>query len=476
MRSRILLGLLLGAVGGFVGYAVQEYYVNYSAHPLGDLSARDGLIFIVAVGGFIGLFLGLVDGVVDGSPKLMVRGALISAASGMALGYLGFSIGNALFTALGGQVAPEALGMAGFVQEVFARSVGWAAFGSLVGAGVGIGSLSFRKSWHGLIGGLVGGLAGGFVFDLAAQWFGKMELAATNASGVHDVGGLSRAIGLTAVGACTGFFTGLVEEILKPGWVRVMVGRNEGKDIILDRALNIMGRDEGAEVPLFGDNSVASQHAAIQVHRKQYMLVDAGTQTGTRLNGNRLEPRSAVPLRDGDEIRIGSHAIRFRQRAGLPGVGTRQPDTARSAPALAVAPGAAPGACPFCGLLRDARGNCGCTVGAPVAPAIAAPDTTSAGAPGEHRLTGIAGPYQGVTFALANGPNSVGRSAETRISLATDGLTSRLHATIQCARYQAMVTDNGSSNGTFVNGVRVQSQSLKPGDTLQFGESTFRFD
>src|SRR5918998_1151507 len=36
--------------------------------------------------------------------------------------------------------------------------------------------------------------------------------------------------------------------------------------------------------------------------------------------------------------------------------------------------------------------------------------------------------------------------------------------------------DQGSANGTWVNGVRVARALLSPGDTVQVGESTLRFD
>jgi pSer/pThr/pTyr-binding forkhead associated (FHA) protein len=38
------------------------------------------------------------------------------------------------------------------------------------------------------------------------------------------------------------------------------------------------------------------------------------------------------------------------------------------------------------------------------------------------------------------------------------------------------VRDEGSANGTWVNGVRVQEQPLFPGDVIRVGHSQLRFD
>jgi pSer/pThr/pTyr-binding forkhead associated (FHA) protein len=38
------------------------------------------------------------------------------------------------------------------------------------------------------------------------------------------------------------------------------------------------------------------------------------------------------------------------------------------------------------------------------------------------------------------------------------------------------VRDEGSSNGTFVNGVRIQEQPLFPGDIIRVGSTELRFE
>ena len=72
----------------------------------------------------------------------------------------------------------------------------------------------------------------------------------------------------------------------------------------------------------------------------------------------------------------------------------------------------------------------------------------------------------------------LGRQAECDLQL-TEGHASRKHATLQVAGGQCVVMDNGSSNGTFVNGVRIVTQTphpLRPGDELTVGNTRFRFE
>jgi pSer/pThr/pTyr-binding forkhead associated (FHA) protein len=57
-----------------------------------------------------------------------------------------------------------------------------------------------------------------------------------------------------------------------------------------------------------------------------------------------------------------------------------------------------------------------------------------------------------------------------------DNTVSRRHAQIAEEGGQHVLYDNGSSNGTFVNNVRVSVQALAPGDVVQFGASKFRYE
>jgi len=74
------------------------------------------------------------------------------------------------------------------------------------------------------------------------------------------------------------------------------------------------------------------------------------------------------------------------------------------------------------------------------------------------------------SFALGS-QTRLGRKDENEILLA-DPQSSPLHALIQRQENVYVITDQNSTNGTFVNGVRIKSPTrLHPGDTLSIGET-----
>ncbi len=72
-------------------------------------------------------------------------------------------------------------------------------------------------------------------------------------------------------------------------------------------------------------------------------------------------------------------------------------------------------------------------------------------------------------FAI-DGATRVGRSRESDIFL-VDPSVSRNHALLDVREGNLVVRDAGSTNGTFVNGERVQVRTLRPGDRVAFGKT-----
>lgn len=73
------------------------------------------------------------------------------------------------------------------------------------------------------------------------------------------------------------------------------------------------------------------------------------------------------------------------------------------------------------------------------------------------------------TFRVGlDGTKTIGRSpgADFRVDAA---LLSRLHCRLTATHERLLVEDLESTNGTFVNGRRVRSASLAPGDRLRVG-------
>jgi len=87
-------------------------------------------------------------------------------------------------------------------------------------------------------------------------------------------------------------------------------------------------------------------------------------------------------------------------------------------------------------------------------------------------LNVVAGPQTGRTFSFEQHDTfMIGRSEDAQFCLPHDKYFSRHHCLIEIAPPQAFLRDLGSTNGTFVNGLRVESTYLKHGDRVQGGET-----
>lgn len=80
----------------------------------------------------------------------------------------------------------------------------------------------------------------------------------------------------------------------------------------------------------------------------------------------------------------------------------------------------------------------------------------------------VKGPYNGQEFAMREGSFSIGRDPSCDLFL-NNMTVSRLHATITITGDSARIVDEGSLNGTWVNGAVVDQAPLSSGSTLQIG-------
>lgn len=86
-------------------------------------------------------------------------------------------------------------------------------------------------------------------------------------------------------------------------------------------------------------------------------------------------------------------------------------------------------------------------------------------------LRGVSGAAFGKTFPIT-GPVTIGRQADCDISIPSEEI-SRRHASLKPTPAGLAVEDLGSSNGTYINGKRVQSGLMRPGEELRL--DTIRF-
>lgn len=92
----------------------------------------------------------------------------------------------------------------------------------------------------------------------------------------------------------------------------------------------------------------------------------------------------------------------------------------------------------------------------------------------EGRLICLSGELHGQEFPVTAHDISVGRQDDNTITIRDPSL-SRHHASIVKNEDVYVVVDNNSSNGTFVNGQRIDRARLHSGDEIVFGNVAFRF-
>lgn len=83
----------------------------------------------------------------------------------------------------------------------------------------------------------------------------------------------------------------------------------------LDEGDTRIGRSETVHVQFPLDAQISRHHCTIRREAaERFVLIDEQSRNGTRLNGVRVSAE-AMPLQDGDCIRLGQMELTFRQRA-----------------------------------------------------------------------------------------------------------------------------------------------------------------
>jgi len=281
--GQLLLKMLVGATAGLVIWMLFEPFVP----PIGS-SAETAweLKFVLCLGMAIGLAVGGLNGWIQGSRSHILRGA--------GLGLLFGGIGAPLGYQIGGGICQSMFGAGVFLShdatiatKTIARIVALTPIGILLGAAIGASSLNARRTVQGLIGGLIGAGIGGLVFDTVGFIVGPMTVGLNG--GGHgqavETGSVSRALYAVLLGGLIALFIGIVDLIARSAWVRLVLGRNEGKEWPVDSPQTFIGRNERANIPLFGDPNIAPMHACITKQGGAYVIADGGSPAGTYVNG-----------------------------------------------------------------------------------------------------------------------------------------------------------------------------------------------
>ena len=457
----IILKFLVGGIAGLLAWAIME-----PSHPA--ISSPNWAVWesslMIALGSLVGAAIGGLDGFTRGGN----RHTLTGLGYGLLFGAIGATLGHGVGGMLVQVLFPANVLLAGnIVQQMIARTLAFIPIGLFLGAGIGLSSLSFKKAIQGAIGGALGAATSGLTFDIIGQVTSNAQLAARGIT--HgEVGGPSRAIATMLMGAAIGLFIGLVDRLARSAWLRLSLGRNEGKEWSLDLAQNFIGRSESAQVPLFGDQNVAPIHASILRQGNRYIIQDGGSAAGTLLNGQFVQQAELAP---GSVIQVGSFALTFMVK------------------------GIAAPARPIDGMVRPQPQPAPVFGGQPVSnpmPTQAAVFnqtqvlSPSASMPTQAFVAPMAAPVAAVSVIALDGPLAGQRIPVTAplemgweatgVRLASDGAASRRHAQISPLPGGVHVIDLGSTNGTFVNGQQIQSAQAMIGDVFRVGSTNFRVE
>lgn len=482
----ILFKSLVGALAGLLAWMVWEPSAPTPYTPAwGSWEIHLQLTAFFA----IGLLVGAINGWSKGSKVHALRESLLGGLFGVIGGSLGLAVGSSLIRLYGHN--PGDIGES-LPISITARVLALTPIATFLGAGIGASTLSLRGMFQGAIGGLIAGAVSGSVFDLVGLALGTVLVAANGAHpGQHvETGAPSRAITFVLLGALIALFIGLAERVLRSAWVRLSLGRNEGKEWAIDRPQVLIGRSESAQIPLFGDPNIAPAHAYILHKGGAYILADAGgSPNGVYLNGQRV---GQAPLFHGAHIQVGSTVLEFLMRAGAapargpeayaaaypvggPGsVGYAQPPATAPAGYAPPQPAYAPQPQPMAAPYTPPPGPMNPTVAAPgpLQPTQMAMPAASPG--GRFALVAVDGPLAGQKFVLG-GPTELGRES-TSVPMSFDSQASRRHAVVTPGAYGVTVNDSNSTNGTFVNGQRVTQAEARAGDMVRVGQTTFRIE
>lgn len=239
-------------------------------------------------------------------------------------------------------------------------------------------------------------------------------------------------------------------ETLETPMVGTLVTVDGTREFTLKPGENTVGRQD-ADV-LLSHNTVSRKHAVIVAEDGRVWVEDVGSTNGTTVAGRKLEPGEKMELTDGVEIVFGSQALIFKAEGTPEPPKESEPETAAAAAEEGLSETSAASA---------EEGS------EEVAEVEAAPIV--------GRLVSTDGK---LVFDVREGVMTIGRRGTNDV-VVPDPYCSGSHAELKAEGGQFTITDVGSTNGTLVNGVKIEPNSPRvvlPGDELTLGNTVFRIE
>jgi len=204
---------------------------------------------------------------------------------------------------------------------------------------------------------------------------------------------------------------------------KLILEGGDAREVVVSEICRI-GRDQGNEVFL-DDPGLSRRHCRIFKEGQDYILEDLKSANGTFQNGERVD---RAKLQEGDQITLGNCSLRFT----LAG-----------------------------------------------AAAAALPDSSElsleepAGAGGRFELVFLTGERRGERARLVADRITFGRKSSNTVVL-KDAKVSGVHCEVALEDGRPVLRDLGSTNGTFLEGKRIDEIVLDHGDRITLGENELR--
>jgi len=252
-----------------------------------------------------------------------------------------------------------------------------------------------------------------------------------------------------------------------------LVSLVDGKEYAIADGGAGLGRDASNDV-VVAQNAVSRHHARIAPGEGGYVVTDLSTN-GVWVNGDRVQGTKL--LARADVIRLGTEEFRFYADVA-PVVRAASP--AAPAPAAPPPPPVRPAPPP---LSKEPTTLPPLEPAEPAPPPVpAAPESVAIPAPVPDAHPVLAtleimheGPRRGERIEIREPLVHVGRGAHNDVAFADDSI-SDTHAKLQLRDDGWYVVDAGSTNGTFVGGVRITGERRLEGTPdLRFGGMRVRF-
>jgi pSer/pThr/pTyr-binding forkhead associated (FHA) protein len=287
------------------------------------------------------------------------------------------------------------------------------------------------------------------------------------AIGTHEL----RVVDSTRGGSTQLFDSGAFADLVPPKSSKPPAGKTggrlvcltDGREYTIGSGSLILGRDASANVVVSG-SEVSRQHAEIRVDSEGYLLVDLSVN-GTYVNGERIGKTHR--LARADVIRIGNDEFRFYADPPAPPKSTAAP--VADAGTAAQPSGAAH---------RLSDTMFGIPTNAPAPPSAESARSTPP-SPVTAPLASLllrSGDLKGRRLSIKVPVANIGRGDYNDVVIA-DPSVSTMHAKLQRREAVWILTDLGSTNGTFVEGERLTGEMpLSPGTTIKFGDVAALFE